>query len=226
MAREQSAEEVRQEHLTKLGKHLGAHFNAVHNELAWSYMKWRQYESLFGTNARRLDLLNETAPLFFRMIQDSMWEDTLLGISRLTDRRRGTLSIRRFPPLLHETKFKRHVEELTKEAEYRAEWVHEYRNRLIAHRELSFALREPTTPLPPANRAKVNTTLSAIADVVNAIHIHYFHSEVGYHLDFAIGGAVSLLYRLRDGLQADKDRQRRLQENRLQPEDLRPVEEL
>ena len=70
MSRFMSAEEVRLDHLAKMGSDLGPVFNAIHNEVGWLYVKWDQYRALFGTKPGRIDLLNEGAPLFFHIMQD------------------------------------------------------------------------------------------------------------------------------------------------------------
>ncbi|WP_408068516.1 AbiU2 domain-containing protein [Vineibacter terrae] len=61
---------------------------AVRRSLAgglWLHVKWEEYVELYGKRQSRVDLLNEAAPLFFRIVQDALWADTLLHIARLTD---------------------------------------------------------------------------------------------------------------------------------------------
>lgn len=85
MSRYSTTEEVKQEHIEKLGDNLGSLFHELSNEVAWLYIKWEEYVELFGNAPSRIDLLNQSAPLFFRIVQDSLWENVLLHITRLTD---------------------------------------------------------------------------------------------------------------------------------------------
>ncbi len=78
-------EEVKRQHIELMGKDLGSVFNELCNELAWLYIKWNQYVELYGTKSSRIELTNQAAPLFFRIVQDTLWEDTLLHIARFTD---------------------------------------------------------------------------------------------------------------------------------------------
>ena len=93
MAENRTAEEVKQNHIEHMGEELGSIFHALWNEVAWLHQKWDQYNILFGTKPSRINLMNETAPLFFRIVQDSLWEDTLLNIARLTIHRSPWTSI-------------------------------------------------------------------------------------------------------------------------------------
>jgi len=92
------------EHLDALGPDLGHVYHALYNECAWLHIKWHQYLVLYGTKPERIDLLNRSAGLFFRIVQDTLWEDTLLHLARLTDRPtsmgKNNLSVQRLPSLI------------------------------------------------------------------------------------------------------------------------------
>ena len=57
----------------------------LRNLHAYIEIKWAEYKELFGTSPRRIELLNSAAGLFFRILQDTLWEDALLHLCRLTD---------------------------------------------------------------------------------------------------------------------------------------------
>ena len=78
-------EEARTEHIRVMGEELGSLYDALWQEVAGLHGKWSEYAALFGTRESRVDLLNQAAPYFFRIVQDSLWEDVLLHIARLTD---------------------------------------------------------------------------------------------------------------------------------------------
>lgn len=67
----------------RMGKDLGELFHATSSELTWIHWRWRQYRTLFGEKQSRIDLLNEAAPLFFRILHNVFFQDTLLVIARL-----------------------------------------------------------------------------------------------------------------------------------------------
>ena len=85
METQKTAEEDKQDPTDKMGERLGSVFQELNTEVADLYIKWGEYVDLYGTKPSRVELLNETAPYFFKLVQDTLWEDTLLHISRLTD---------------------------------------------------------------------------------------------------------------------------------------------
>ncbi len=83
MSRSKSVEEVRAGYIEALGQELGELFHATSSELTWIHWRWKQHRTLFGEKPSRIDLLNEAAPLFFRIVYSVFFEDTLLAIARL-----------------------------------------------------------------------------------------------------------------------------------------------
>ena len=85
MTHDRSAEQTRAEHDRVLGSTLGPLYSALCNEVTWVHAKWMQFRILFADSPERIDLLNQVAGFFFRMIQDVLWEDVILHLARLTD---------------------------------------------------------------------------------------------------------------------------------------------
>lgn len=80
-----TSDETKQEYIKQMGEELGLLFYALWKEITWLHLKWHEYVTLFGTKSSRIELLNDVAPLFFRIVQDSLWDDILLHIARTTD---------------------------------------------------------------------------------------------------------------------------------------------
>jgi hypothetical protein len=104
---DRTAEEAKKANIEKMGEPLGTLFSALWQEVAMLHVRWREYVALFGTKPERIDLLNREAPHFFRMLQDELWESTLLSLARLTDpsnsqgnRDRSNLTINALPALI------------------------------------------------------------------------------------------------------------------------------
>jgi len=197
-----------------MGEPLGILFHALWQELAWLYWKWNEYLALYGTKPSRIDLINKAAPGFFRVIQDSLWEDTILHLARLTDPPssggKPNLTIRRLKELINDDATSKAVASLTVKAIEATEFCRDWRNRRIAHRDLSLALSQGAEPLKAASREKVRAALSAVADVLNAVTQHYRDSTTHFDCGAGSGGAYSLLYCIADGINAEKKRREKL----------------
>jgi len=226
MAAEKSSEQVRAERLEKLGPTLGPVFDALADDLAWLQLKWGQYRELFGTSPQRIDLLNSAAGMFFRILQDTLWEDTLLHLARLTDPpgagAKRNLTVRALPDLFHDTALRSRVETLVDEAVRATAFARDWRNRHIGHRDLALALDMNATPLSPASRADVTAALGALHSVFNDITEALFDSTLADDIIAPPTGAEALLYVIRDGLEANEAREARIRSGQFTPDDIRP----
>lgn len=210
--------------ISAMGKDLGEVFGELHDQVVWLHVRWRQYEALFGTSTRRVEILNNAASLFFHFVQDSLWDDTLLHLSRLTDRPevagKQTLSLRRLPDLCSDAQLREEIERLVKAALDATDFARDWRNRRIAHIDLALALREGAKPLAVASRAGVSAALASVASVLNRIASHYCGTHVVFEGTVATGEADALLYVLRDGLRAEEELRKRVRAGSLTDADL------
>jgi hypothetical protein len=128
----------------------------LEDELTLLHLSWNEYEMLFATNQKRVDLLNTTAPKFFVHFEDLAWRETLLHLCRLTDppksTGKNTLTVLRLPSMIDDAKLKAKVEQETAEAKQATEFAQNWRNRRIAHRSLEHALNPQLKPLATARR--------------------------------------------------------------------------
>ena len=222
-----TTEEVKAANIAEMGEQLGEVYSALWQELTILHFDWHEYTELFGTKAARIDLMNQSAPHFFRLVQDRLWETTLLNLARLTDPvvspgkdERKNLTIKALSDLIEDTKLKDQVTGLIENVVKLTEFARDWRNRHIGHRDLKLALQQPTTPLAEGSRLDVKNALAAIATTLNALEGHYHHSYTAYDYVSPIGGAVSLLYVLGIGGRARNDREKRLEAGEQTPEDL------
>ena len=232
MSHEQNEDEVRDGYIHKMGTDLGELFHALSNELQWMYWKWCQYRTLFGDKPSRVDRLNEAAPLFFRLVQDVFFEETVLGIARLvgppSTMNKPNLSVTRLrekisgayvalkmqsqegkapaEPSLDQqaAKLATEVASLVEKAETSAVFVKDWRNRHLAHRDLSLALKHQAMPLPAVSRKNVEDSLAAIAHLLNHIESAFCRATTSYRNSPLHGDAEDLLYVIRDGLAHEK----------------------
>ncbi len=214
---QQTAEEARAERIEAMGEALGSHFDALWQQLVSAKRKWGEYVTLFGTNEKRVALLNAAAPQFFNLLDSILWEDTVLHIARLTDlsntfgqRNRTNLSIRAFPELITDARLRDALATHLKAAVDATGFARDWRNRRIAHRDLQYELDRSAKPLAFASRASVNTAFEKIEAVMNAVQLHFLDSTTHYDTPISRGGAMTLLHTLHYGVQVLNDRQERL----------------
>ncbi len=224
---DRNTDEAKQANIEKMGEPLGVVYSALCQEVSLMHLEWNEYVELFGTKPERIILLNETAPWFFRMLQDELWEMSLLHLARITDFENSlgkqdwsNLTVRVLPTLISDARLKEEVTKLVNEAIKHTDFCRDWRNRHIAHRDRKLALGQATTPLADGSRAQVSTALKAVAAVLNALDGHYSQSETRFDLGASHGGALSLLDVIAIGSRARAASEKRLEEGNPSQEDL------
>jgi len=162
------------------------------------------------------------------MVQDRLWEVSLLHIARLTDTSatfgkvgKENVTLLALPQVV-DSAIRSEIEALVEVAERECRFAKDWRNRRIAHRDLKLALGGSAAPLAAASRASVKKALRAIANVLNAVESHYMSAEVAYEWTLSNRGAKVLLHVLRDGIEARDARHQRLRSGEPLPEDIKP----
>lgn len=223
MGTERTAAEARADNIAAMGQELGERYSALWQELVWLYRIWGEYVDLYGTKPSRVELLNQAAGSFFRVVQDALWEQTLLRIARLTDPAtsvgKANLSVQSLLLAIDDIDAKDVVSRRIDEALKASAFCRDWRNRRIAHHDLDLALERHPQPLAPASRAQVRNALDRIADVLNAVSQHYRDSETHFEGSLYPGGGASLLYLLDAALELRAERDARFKRGEHRPED-------
>ncbi len=214
MAENQSAEEVLKRYKEILGEEFAMLFYALHNEFTWLTAKWQQFQKLYETNQERIEVMNKTAPFFFRVVQFTLWESIVLQIARLVDPPQSVgkdnLTIKRLPNYIIDESKKKALELLIETAESSTSFARDWRNRHIAHRDLNLAINAPVTKLAEANKQITELALKSLSDVLGYIHKEYFDTQFLYELGSYSGDAKSVLVFLRGGWESDQQRYERI----------------
>jgi hypothetical protein len=219
----QTAEQAKKGYIEKMGEPLGVQFHELRQEVIYLYRKWMEYVTLFGTKPSRLELLNKTAPTFFRTLQDSGWDDTLLHIARLTDPSEmgkfKNLTLQNLPGLITDAKLKQKIGPLVKKILEQSEFCREWRNKLVAHRDLDAAINGTADQISGGSRDQVNAVLKTMAELLNAIELHFKEATTAYDFDSSYQGAKNLLLFLDDGIKRHDERRARIRNRQGTPED-------
>lgn len=216
-------EETKKEDIEAMGEPLSKLYYELWQEVSWLYFKWDEYEVLFGTKPSRIDLMNESAPFFFYIVEKSFWENILLHIAKIMDPQKSTgkenLSIQRIPLEITDLSFKQELIDCISIAVAKTAFCRDWRNRRIAHLDYNLAIKNGAKPLPPASRVAVKEAISSIANVLNIVSLKYLKSSILFNVNRVETGAESLLRVISDGLKVDKERRKRIESGQYHKDD-------
>lgn len=201
MASTQTEKEIEVGYASAMGQELGAAFFQLYRKLVELHVVWQQYRQLFGTDNETVQLLNRTAGLFFKIVQDELWASVLLGISRMTDPPktggRKNLTIRSLPDLVADPELRADLEVLCSAAVESAAFAREHRNKRIAHQDHDYLTDRASNPLSGVSRERVERMLESLRKVLNRLDLHYRDSTVIYEQFVDESGARVLVSKLR-----------------------------
>lgn len=145
---------------------------------------WLLYQQLFGSEAR-VSLLNDSGGHLFHVIQHSMLDRLLLGLSRLTDpaenkKKQANLSlVRLVDELQQHPELRDRMSQLLSQICESVSVIREHRNKRIAHADLA-SLTEPEKALQGYQIDDVERALKQVAELLNAYELQHNHSQTIY----------------------------------------------
>ena len=199
-----SAEEAKQKLIDELGEDFGNDLNYLKDSYLNMRVSWRFYRSLFGNNKETIDLLNSVSGIFFRYIEQALFEQTILGLCRLTDpieigkgaKAKKNLTYRMLEEYLPEGYICAvYVEKLEAVKELGA-FARDWRNRRIAHSDYQVIRGE--SELDEASRKSVQNLLDAIGDLLQFIYQHILHSDILLETTLPLSDEITFLEHLYD----------------------------
>lgn len=185
---------------------LGKEYDELNGEVFRFEATWRIYRQLFGTNAERVDLLQELVPNFTDFVQLALLDSVILGICRICDPATTGKSdnltleclVQRLTPSPDATQAAC-LDAQLKKIEAATDVLRQHRNKRLAHSDLLRARNKPAELLPGISRQLIEDALAEIRVLLNQINSWYLKCEVAYAHVGLTGDGETLLWWLRMG---------------------------
>ena len=138
----------------------------------------------------RIELLNQTAPEFFRLIQEMLSDQMILSLARLTDPHKmgSNENLSAFILLKLDKKnnwgFADEIAKFLKEAEDISTTIRRRRNKLVVHRDLPTAMSKGAIQDPELNVTldQVDKALAAIGNALNIVFLKLANTTQSWNL--------------------------------------------
>lgn len=159
------------------------------------HMYWKVYRQLYANSQKRVDLLNETGPLVFYILQHLLIDEVTLALCRLTDPARSagkaTHSLTRLIDRIDGRTYpalKRDLQSLLSDLKSRCQPFRDRRNKAIAHSDLGTTLKITKAVLPGVSRQDVEEALKVVRKVMNRYEQEFKQGETAYeHVILPLG---------------------------------------
>ena len=172
-------EALKQEYREKLGGEFGTVLYEIRNDWLTGLVRIREYRVLFSDH-KAVKLLNGAGGPFMSDVQQILWRDLLLHVTRLTDPattgRHKNLSVQALPPFCKKPDFQAKypelhtvVQTLVDKAVAAAESPREWRNRRISHTDRGLAIDSNAESLAPTSLRQIQAGLDAVHAVIATI---------------------------------------------------------
>lgn len=172
-------------------------------QLVELHVVWKQYRELYA-DAETIEVLNRTAGMFFKIVQDELWDSILLGICRLLDPaeqgrggRNRNLTLYSLPPLITDMALRGEVKQACDTDAGLAEFAKKHRDKRIAHQDHGYAMNPSLFEMSGVSRQDVENTLEALRAVLRRIEAHYNDADVLYDKIVLYSGASRLIVALK-----------------------------
>lgn len=205
MASQRSAEEVREQFIEDFPAETGKLFHDLWNRVLTAYLTWDWYKTLFNESQDRINLLNNTAGLFFSRLQTLLYRETFLAVCRITDPAQsggGQYDNATLKQLVGQLEAHipddqlPHIMEVVERAEEMAHDMRDHRRKVIAHSDLEVTLEEKE--LPPVTVEDVDPVLEALGKALNEVRLVFQEGATYFSPPTHIGGVDFLVRALKD----------------------------
>jgi len=172
-------------------------------DVASLYDKWDFYLELFSTK-ENTELLSELAVSSFQIIEESIRNDLIMMIGRLSDPSNGKRNLSIETLIQNCDKIESSEIELLKEFKEKCRPVRKLRHKFVAHNDLKSRIKPKDNPLPGIGLDQVKKIIHDAGTLLNLVYQKYVNAELGFDIPIQIGGAKDLLYWLKKAKENQK----------------------
>jgi hypothetical protein len=191
---------VEERRIVPMDENLRTATTLLSNHILELHVLWEQYRQLY-TDADTIDVLNRTAGMFFKIVQDELWDSILLAVCRLVDSTstagHANLTLRSLSGLIEDANLKQEVDKACKEAVEIAKAAQTHRHKRIAHISYDHALDHTLFDAVGISQRKMDDMITALRTVIKLVDSHYNDTDVLYDKPVVITGAGKLIAALR-----------------------------
>ncbi len=186
-------------------------FENLRYEVTWLHAKWAIYSQLFCCGEEQLSFLDSMASGFFVIVRDSLENELIVGLCRLTDPattgRRKNLTLARLAETLKETDIATDFQSRFQKIDQACSPLREWRNRRLAHSDFPTALGQ--SRLPEVAWETIDSALARVGGLMNLVQGHFLDSEFDYRSFTNLNDGEEVVFYLKEARQHEEEEKSR-----------------
>lgn len=181
---------------------------AIDAEVLQLLYKWKHFRQIFGSKEKAA-LLNDTAPVFFSYLWNLILYDISLSTAKLLDpgtqNKNENLSFENLCSEIPDNSLRVELLKLISELKGRTKDIKIWRDKKIAHNDLTHSLK--INSVPPIQADDLTEAMAVIQKIMNMLHQKFSGFTQRYEFCFAHdpGDGKSLMYHLKYGFDASRE---------------------
>ena len=185
-------------------------YNKLDDELTVLHLKWNTFEQLFNRNEDRIEILNQTAPQFFVLVQNILISDLQLSICKLTEKHEKggnkNLSLQVLIKNLssEHQDLGKELATIFTELREQTKGFRDSRNKVIGHLDFDVFKRKKVPELTSFKIDEIEKTLELSRDFMNQFSSHFFDSHTYYEEPMSMGDGDALIENLKRALRHEE----------------------
>lgn len=163
-------------------------FNAINNEISWLHTVWELFIQIYGSKDEYHETMSSSAPFFFHMLHEMLFDELALSFSRLTDApvtsRQSNASMEALIQSIDVAAHPKLVADLTtqlKELKKNYPEFRTWRHKRVSHNDLMTSIPSSSVTMPQLTRGKVEAALKDVRTWINEFSLWAFQKDISYH---------------------------------------------
>ncbi|MBR9861578.1 hypothetical protein GYB22_12710 [bacterium] len=204
---EKSSKTIKEEYIQVLGHEFGSVMYHINIEVIKLVAAWEDFKVLYTSGNYTIDLMNATAPQFFGQLQNILFRNIVLSISRLTENKKTAgyknISFRKcldYCTSSDNTEHSEHSRSLLsriEEIEIDLPEIRKWRNKVYGHNSFDLFITGNVV-LGKIDKELIDRLIELISTLFNDMHFTFLRKTV--RMDRGLNsGSLGLLYTLEYG---------------------------
>lgn len=188
-------------------------FEALNKEITGLHTIWELYVQFYGTSDENFEIMNASAPQFFAILQNLLFNELVMILNRLTEKAttfgKANASLEQLIDQLDVEQDANLVSSLKERLlnirdNYSA--FRTWRDKMLSHNDFAIALQGESRDLPGITRKQVETAIREITEFINEFSISKSFGEQVYKpFMFAHGDGNALMKFLKRGVESENN---------------------